>query len=260
MKICQSLNIKDFPCTISLIGAGGKSTTMFSLADEFNKQGKKVLVTTTTHISIDQGNLAQKLITESKYNIAVKKLKEYFQECNVICLNTSILEEQQKLKGIPIQWIERIKNENIVDIIIVEADGAKGKSFKAPTEYEPVLPKHNDIIVAIMGTDAMYKPIIDQYVHRPERILALLNGEPENQETILSKENIIRVYFHKSGLLKDVQKDQKVYILLNKVNKTREMDALQLANQMIQKSDFGNLKVLIGNVQNSLHPITHIID
>ncbi len=35
---------------ISIIGAGGKTSLMFSLAKELSKSGKKVLTTTTTKI------------------------------------------------------------------------------------------------------------------------------------------------------------------------------------------------------------------
>ena len=38
------------PNIISLVGGGGKTTTMFGLAERFAAEGKKVLVTTTTHI------------------------------------------------------------------------------------------------------------------------------------------------------------------------------------------------------------------
>ena len=38
------------PAVISLVGAGGKTTTMYQLADELAEQGKRVLVTTSTHI------------------------------------------------------------------------------------------------------------------------------------------------------------------------------------------------------------------
>ena len=35
---------------ISLVGVGGKTTTMFYIGRYFAKKGKKVVVTTTTHI------------------------------------------------------------------------------------------------------------------------------------------------------------------------------------------------------------------
>ena len=37
---------------ISFVGGGGKTTTMFSLAEELKAMGKKVLVTTTTKIFV----------------------------------------------------------------------------------------------------------------------------------------------------------------------------------------------------------------
>ena len=34
---------------ISLVGGGGKTTTMYALAEIFREEGKKVIVTTSTH-------------------------------------------------------------------------------------------------------------------------------------------------------------------------------------------------------------------
>ena len=35
---------------ISLVGGGGKTTTMYALAEIFREEGKKVIVTTSTHL------------------------------------------------------------------------------------------------------------------------------------------------------------------------------------------------------------------
>ena len=45
--LCGNTNEKP---VISLVGGGGKTTTMYALANAFWQQGKRVLVTTTTHI------------------------------------------------------------------------------------------------------------------------------------------------------------------------------------------------------------------
>ena len=42
------------PNIISLVGGGGKTTTMFGLAERFAAEGKRVLVTTTTHIRLPE--------------------------------------------------------------------------------------------------------------------------------------------------------------------------------------------------------------
>lgn len=259
MQIHEALNIKDDSKIISLIGGGGKSTTMFSLAKECSKQGKKILVTTTTHISLAQGNMAEKLIVESQYNRAIYQLKNYYREYSILCLTTALLKDKGKLKGIPKNWIEKIKKERIFNLILVEADGAKEKPFKAPAEHEPVLPKDSDMIIAVMGIEVLGKPITSQYVYRPEKILDLLGKNKENEKIYLTKENIPKIFFHREGILKGVDKRKEVYILINKVDKKRERKALELANQLIEKSTIENLKILIGQVQDLQCPIKFII-
>ena len=39
---------------ISLVGGGGKTTTMYALAEIFREEGKKVIVTTSTHLQARQ--------------------------------------------------------------------------------------------------------------------------------------------------------------------------------------------------------------
>ena len=39
---------------ISLVGGGGKTTTMYALAEIFREEGKKVIVTTSTHLQTRQ--------------------------------------------------------------------------------------------------------------------------------------------------------------------------------------------------------------
>ena len=38
---------------ISVVGGGGKTSLIFRLAEELAEQGKKVIVTTTTHIAFE---------------------------------------------------------------------------------------------------------------------------------------------------------------------------------------------------------------
>ena len=42
---------KTLPRVISIVGAGGKTSTMYDLAEELAKKGARVLMTTSTHIA-----------------------------------------------------------------------------------------------------------------------------------------------------------------------------------------------------------------
>ena len=54
MKLSQALRLSKLP-RVALVGAGGKSTAMFFLASEL---AKPVLLSTTTHLALEQLSLA----------------------------------------------------------------------------------------------------------------------------------------------------------------------------------------------------------
>ncbi|WP_213818325.1 selenium cofactor biosynthesis protein YqeC [Garciella nitratireducens] len=260
MNFYQVLNIKKFPKVISFIGGGGKTTAIFLLAREYDRLGKKILITTTTHFSLNQGNKASQLIIEPEYNKAIYQIKKYEKQHQILCLATKILKDKRKLKGVPQNWIEKIKREEIFDIILVEADGARRKPFKVPAEHEPVLPRQSDKIIAVMGIEALNRPITSQYIHRPERALFLLGKNEEKNDTLLTEEYISKIFFHKQGILKEIDREKEVYILINKVDKEKELKAFQLAYQLRKESTFPNLKILIGQIQDLQNPIKFIIE
>ena len=51
MRLLETIGYNDKIKVIALIGAGGKTTTMYRIASCLNKIGKKVICTTTKHIS-----------------------------------------------------------------------------------------------------------------------------------------------------------------------------------------------------------------
>jgi probable selenium-dependent hydroxylase accessory protein YqeC len=62
MKLKQAVRIES-PVTVALVGAGGKTTALFQLARQFESQ---VLVSTSTHLAVDQVFLADQHITLSE--------------------------------------------------------------------------------------------------------------------------------------------------------------------------------------------------
>ena len=47
------------PLIISVVGAGGKTTHIHRLAEKYLKQGKKVLVITTTHMYLEKDTILE---------------------------------------------------------------------------------------------------------------------------------------------------------------------------------------------------------
>ena len=47
--LCDLIDLPTYPL-ITIVGAGGKTTTMYTLASELAQRGKRVITTTTTQI------------------------------------------------------------------------------------------------------------------------------------------------------------------------------------------------------------------
>ena len=46
---------------------------------------------------------------------------------------------EDKLEGVPPERVDELSGE--ADLVLVEADGARGRSLKVPAAHEPVLPR-----------------------------------------------------------------------------------------------------------------------
>ena len=157
---------------VSLIGAGGKTTTLFRLAKELRDQGCKVLVTTTT-----------KFIKPIKPHIdrlfLVDDVQALLDVCadlaapTIICAGCGVNQEG-KLLGMPTQWLDRLNQDGAFDAILVEADGAASRLLKIPVDNEPVIPESCQTTVWIVAIKILGKPLTDEWVHRSARARELL--------------------------------------------------------------------------------------
>jgi probable selenium-dependent hydroxylase accessory protein YqeC len=148
--------------TIAFVGAGGKTSTMFQLAEELVSLGKNVILTTTTHMFLpDQYGVQE----EDKEKLLNMLHTYHMAVVGIPCDNG-------KMAGVSdsfYQWMT-----TATDFILVEADGSKRLPLKAPNSTEPVLPDNTDIIVVVAGLSCLNKPIAE-ICHRPELAAKVLN-------------------------------------------------------------------------------------
>ena len=213
MRLCEALFLKpDKAELICLVGGGGKTTTMFSLARELKDAGKKVLVTTTTNIASAEALQADTLI------IGQENISAFFPDTAagaIICLAGKKLNHTGKLAGVSRELIDDIYQKRFFDCIIVEADGAKRRPVKAPADYEPVLPSRATMAIGVVGLDSLRKPITEEHVHRPELFCSIA---AKHMGQIIDRSCIIRLILSKKGLFKDVPAGCRKQVLLNKAD------------------------------------------
>jgi probable selenium-dependent hydroxylase accessory protein YqeC len=148
-----------------------------------------------------------------------------------------------KLKGIPAEWV--VELAELADHVLVEADGAAMLPFKAPAEYEPVIPVCADLVIAVVGADAIGLALTRENVHRPERIgeiTGLRLGEH------ITPEAIGEVLLHPSGIAKGAPEFARVAALINKVE---DPDRFVAARQIGLIALGGGMdRVVIGHVKS----------
>lgn len=238
---------------VSFVGGGGKTTAMFRLADELVDRGKRVVTTTTTRIFAAQIKLAPFHIRASGDQTALDELRIALRDHTHV-LVVGATSEDGKAFGVDPGLVDRIIALDEVDAVIVEADGARMRPFKAPGDHEPVIPASTTLLVPVVGIDAVGAPLDDEHVHRAGRVAELAGV---SIGTIIEPELIARVIANDLGGLKNRPAGARVIPLVNKTQNVAQMlIARDLAGQLLQADSIE--AVAISVVKNPSLPVAEV--
>lgn len=188
---------------VSVVGAGGKTTLIYDIASNFEKEGRKAIITTTTHMK-------RQNLWKNAYHNSVGEIKQLLQENNIIIAGTPC--GDYKIKGLNESVLTEIINWEIP--ILIEADGAKRMPCKIPRENEPVIIPQTNIVMAVIGLDALHKPI-EKSCFCPDKVADFLNCSIDKT---LTYEDICSLLTSTFGMKKGVTKAMRYCIVLNKAD------------------------------------------
>ncbi len=151
---------------VAFTGAGGKSSLMVRLGYELAGAGRRVLVTTTTKMGREQLEDLPAICRSPALDAVTVALSTH----PLVALVTG--GDDHKATGPPPGLVDGLFEASPADYLLVEADGARGRSLKVPGPHEPVIPATTTTVVVLMGVDAVGGRIAD-VAHRPERAAAL---------------------------------------------------------------------------------------
>jgi uncharacterized NAD-dependent epimerase/dehydratase family protein len=117
---------------VALVGGGGKSSTMLALGRQASERGWSVRLGTTTKVGPRQVESVDDFIHGGEHN--------------------------GKLTGAPSEAFAGLN----VDLVVIEADGARTMPAKAPAGHEPVIPPNVTLVITVIGADALDRVIEDQ--------------------------------------------------------------------------------------------------
>lgn len=196
---------------VALVGAGGKTSVLRRLGAEWSARGKRVLLSTTTKIEPQSGELRTVLVPDLGHALAAIRAGGWPVP---LLLAREALPEISRLRGLPPAEIDALWRAAVVDLCVVQADGSSRRPFKAPSAHEPLVPSGATLVVAVAGADALGAPIDTERCHRPQRV-ADLGGVAPGAE--LTPEVAARVHAHPEGPFRTAPPGARRVILVNKV-------------------------------------------
>jgi len=207
LKIIEALRIAKGEA-IAIVGAGGKTSLMFALA---NAALKPVCLTTTTKIERKEAEGDIHHLMFSEFEIQGENAFDYAK----INLVTNPLDKNsQKWSGLSLRLADHLISTCQLKSVtcLIEADGARHLSLKAPATWEPVIPKLVNRVIVVVGLSVIGKPLNAQTVFRPE-LFSILTGLPLSAPIQL--EHIVCMLNHPEGGLKGIPASSKAAVVFN---------------------------------------------
>lgn len=158
----------------SVIGAGGKTSTVMALARRLQQREQPVIITTTT-----------KIWPPLHLSLLLADTIDGAGSLQVPRSNTAIvignrIGPEGKLYGLAAETVDALAVRNDRHVILCEADGAAGRPLKAHGPCEPIIPLTSSLVLVVAGLDAVGRRLDATVAHRLDpftRITGLKAGD-----------------------------------------------------------------------------------
>jgi probable selenium-dependent hydroxylase accessory protein YqeC len=200
MDLVDALAARGLVCTV---GAGGKKTTCYTLASRLDR----AVVTATVRIPIFDDRVARVVMTEDPTTAVRNAADEDFPLGLVPRRHDDV-----RYEGYPTDRVATLEAGAELDAVLVKADGARNRLFKAPGDNEPQLPANTDTVLPIASARVVGEPLSEAAVHRPERVAALAGLDPGAE---IRPEHVAQVLASETGGRKAVPDGATVVPVVN---------------------------------------------
>ncbi len=212
--VAAALGIRD-RSHVALVGGGGKTTLLHALGDQL---AGRIVLTTTTKMGAAEHFGRPVLLDPSDVDL-------------VAATSSGPAIVWRRTDGDKAIGVEPARCDAwfaVADHVIVEADGSRGRPFKAPAADEPVIPSTATLVAHVIGVDALGRVIADQ-CHRPLRVAALAACRADQRlDPLLAA----RVILHERGVRRSVPAGSAFAIVITKIDESTAPLADELADAL----------------------------
>lgn len=240
--LLRDLNTPSGPAIISVVGAGGKTSTLWWLARCFQQAGRRVLVTTTTHMYLPQG--CPVVVCRDPTRLPA----HVWQQPLLTCFSRW-LPAVGKVRGFSPSTLDALGKCTGIDVILVEADGAHGFAIKAPAEHEPCIPVTSCSVVAVTGGQLMNHPLGPDNVHRWLQFARITGAQQGDR---LDHTLLHRLVTHPQGAFKGTPAGARRIWLINQISHNENAAVSALSGLLVQ----GTVDAIWMGAVREIPPIT----
>ena len=195
---------------IAVAGSGGKTSTVLRIASEARDAGLRVAVSCTTKMRPTEILPRSRTILSLDPKELAEGMDESFDAGQTPFLFAGTTGDGKRA-GLPPEVIDEIAPH--ADLMVIEADGAKGLPLKFPAEHEPVVPSSSTMLLVVAGASAIGKRAGPETVFR----LELARGLVE-QGTELTPAAIVPLLHADNGYLRFARPGLNIAFLVNQAD------------------------------------------
>jgi len=219
MRLTTALRLDDGE-VVAFVGGGGKTTAMFRLADEIVEAGGRVITTTTTSLALAEVGSAPAHF--SAFEIDRARLEAALDKKSHVLLTGPMDLEKGQAAGVTLGLISSLRAVPDLTAILIKADDAQQRPFKAPAESEPEIPEEATLVVPVVGAEVFGQSLTGANAQHLE-LIRVLTGAAEGAP--ITPQLVARVLRHPQGGLKNVPAEARVIPLINQIETAEQLAA-----------------------------------
>jgi len=211
---------------VTVVGAGGKSSLLMTVAREMQRKKWAFLLTSTTKMFYHQVREFTPVIS-GDYQEGSVAVADTLARCGYAAWFSE--RRDIKLTGIAAEWLDSFYEayhgaEPLT--LLIEGDGARQRLLKAPGSREPVIPKSCTVVVGVLNVRAVGEEMSPETVHRYEEAVKILDRE----RGLIEPRDIAALAVHPAGIFKGFS--GKTILVLAGVDKTNEDAVREVVEQL----------------------------